>query len=445
VLGKPKLSLEQVRLDQDVYSLACERTAEVFRRFDHVMVAFSGGKDSTAVLNVALEVAHSSPEFARHLPLRVVHFDEEAIPYETEQYVRRVSQRDDVALEWYCLPVRHRNACSRRSPWWWPWAPEARDLWCRPLPPEAITELSGFPVWPAEARPSIPDSNGLLAPPRLGNVAMLMGIRAQESLTRHRALLRKRELNYLVKSDAGTSAGNLWKAYPVYDWTTRDVWTAPARLGWDYNRAYDRLEMAGLTHYQQRCSPAFGEEPLEKLHTYAQCFPDVWAKMVDRVPGVGAAARYARTELWAYRDRPEKPPGMLWPEFIAHYLGKFGSADAAMIAARVGEEMRLHYRKVSQPIAAKTRHPATGVSWEWLLMVAMRGDFKGRKNAGQEQEPSNPERTGRVWRRYAGEIAALIEAGEWPALAFPGPPPPNLDPGTYIPEQYREVADAGRG
>jgi predicted phosphoadenosine phosphosulfate sulfurtransferase len=32
----------------------------------------------------------------------------------------------------------------------------------------------------------------------------------------------------------------------------------------------------------------------------------VWEKMIDRVPGVGAAVRYARTELYAYRDRPQK-------------------------------------------------------------------------------------------------------------------------------------------
>lgn len=436
--------LPQVQLDQDVYSLARERVAETFRRFDHVAVAFSGGKDSTAVLNVALEVAHSSPEFARHLPLRAYHWDEEAIPYETEEYVRRVSQRDDVALEWYCLPVKHRNACSRRSPWWWPWAPEARDRWCRPLPPEAITKLDGFPIWPAEARPSAPDAQALLAPPRLGNVAILMGIRAQESLTRRRALLRNRELNWLVKiagaDGQGTSAGNVWKSYPVYDWTTEDVWTAPALLGWDYNRAYERLEMAGLSHYGQRCSPAFGEEPLEKLWTYAQCFPDVWARMVDRVPGVGAAMRYAKTELWCYRDRPEKPAGMLWPEFIAHYLGKFDDSDSRTIAGRVRDEIRLHYRKVSQPIAVRTRHPETGVSWHFLLMLAMRGDFKARKQAGGEATPDGTPARARVWHKYADELAELIQAGEWPALAFPGPPPPSgLGPLAYVPEQYREV------
>lgn len=77
-------------------------------------------------------------------------------------------------MEWYCLPLRHRNACSRRHPWWWPWAPEAEDRWCRPLPAEALTTLDGFPINPPDARLSAPDVNGLLFPPQRGNSALLM-------------------------------------------------------------------------------------------------------------------------------------------------------------------------------------------------------------------------------------------------------------------------------
>jgi predicted phosphoadenosine phosphosulfate sulfurtransferase len=225
--------LPRRKVETDVYTLALERMAYVFDNFDHVAVAFSGGKDSTAVLNVALEVAHSDARYQRHLPLRTIFWDEEACAFETEEYVRRISQRDDVALEWYCLPVKHRNACSRRHPWWWPWAPEAEDLWCRPLPPEAITGLDGFPVWPPEARYSIPDSNGLFFSPRQGNCAMLLGIRGQESLSRMRLLMQEskgRDLSWIPRyGDSPTDRGNLWKAYPIYDWTTEDVYTTASR------------------------------------------------------------------------------------------------------------------------------------------------------------------------------------------------------------------------
>ena len=55
---------------------------EVAAELERPVLLFSGGKDSTAVLQVALEVAHSSPEFERHLPLRVVHFDDGPIAIE---------------------------------------------------------------------------------------------------------------------------------------------------------------------------------------------------------------------------------------------------------------------------------------------------------------------------------------------------------------------------
>jgi predicted phosphoadenosine phosphosulfate sulfurtransferase len=440
-------------LETDVYTLALERAAYVLDSFDHVAVAFSGGKDSTATLNVALEAAHSDPRFERHLPLRAIFFDEEAIPFETEEYVRRTGQRDDVALEWYCLPVQHRNACSRRSPYWWPWAPEAEADWCRPLPPEALTTLEGFPVWPPEARMSIPNSNGLFFPPALGNCAMMLGIRAQESMRRMQILTmasKGRDQQWVVPYGADsahshTSRGNLWKAYPVYDWKTEDVWTAPALKGWDYNHAYDRYEMAGIAHSNQRCSPAFGEEPILGLSNWAQCFPEVWAKMVGRVPGVGAAVRYAKTELYGFGHRPEKPDGMTWPDFIVHYLAKHDPKAVAQVANRVRTFTKTHYKKTADPIAGLAPHPLTGVSWDFLLMIAMRGDFKERKSSTTKVQSTNqavdePEVKAREWRRYAEELAGELAAGTFADLAYPGRIP--ADPYTLIPAEYAALLEA---
>lgn len=372
---KAKRLRKKSKVSVDVLTLAKERIADAYKMFDHISVSFSGGKDSTVCLNLAYEVSQSLNK-----TLDVFTYDEEAIPYETEDYCRRVANLPGIDFRWYCLPVKHRNGCSRTSPFWWPWAPESKDLWVRELPPEAITTLKGFPMEPSK-RLSIPDTEGLLFDPkRYGRVGVIMGIRAAESVTRLGAILaRSPDHAWIRRRTDGTEQGNLWKVYPIYDWMTSDVWTAPKKFGWDYNAAYDRMEQAGVTHHDQRCAPPYGEEPMAGLYRFAICFPDIWDRMSVRVPGAATAARYARTELYAYKSRPKKPKGMPWPEFIKSFVRKHGDY-APFVAKRIQSELRLHRQKTDQPLAEETPHPLTGLCWNSILMLAMRGDFKQRKN-----------------------------------------------------------------
>jgi predicted phosphoadenosine phosphosulfate sulfurtransferase len=409
-------------LDQDVYQVALERAEYMLDHYDHCWVAFSGGKDSTAALNVTLEVLRSDPvRWSRHLPLRVVFQDEEAIPLETVDYVRRVFSQPDVAGEWLCIPLKHRNACSRHSPHWWPWAPEAKDLWCRELPPEAITEVPGFPVWPASDRLSAPHTNPLLCPPERGSCLIIQGLRAQESLIRRRAVTNNKgaEVNYVTHVKEGhRNVGNVYKGYPVYDWTLEDVWRAVRVKGWDWNRAYDRMEQAGVSRPQQRCSPAFGEEPLQKLWMFASCFPEVWDKMLDRVPGVGAAQRYAKTELWGHHGQPPKPEGMSWPEWVRNFVDKWGE-ERNNVADRIRNEIARHYRLSTDPILPTARHPDSGVSWRYLVMIAMRGDLKRRRQSGMGLHSDEDNRPlPEYWHRYAAELDDVLETGEFAQCGY---------------------------
>ena len=355
-------------VEQDVWSLAIERMNYIFDMFDEIVVSFSGGKDSTAVLNVALTVA----EERGRLPLRVVFYDEEAIPYETEQYVRRVSQDPRVNLEWYCLPLELRNACSRRQPVWYSWALEDKDKWVRPLPPEAITTHPLLDGLQPHERLGWAEFAPVLA--RGNSTAFLLGIRATESMVRQRAVSMKKIDNYIVNFKTGVA-----KCYPIYDWQTADVWTAPAKYGWDYNRAYDLMEMLGIKPDMQRCAPPFGEEPLGGLWVFAQAFPDIWDKMIYRADGVASASRYARTELYGFGKTPEKPFDMKWSEYIEWLLKKHPVEVRGHAADSVHHLIHQHYLRVDTPIAEKTKHPVTGISWGRLASIAMRGDLKSRR------------------------------------------------------------------
>jgi len=363
-------------IDKNVLDLARERVDEAFKLFDTVAVSFSGGKDSTVCLHLALDAAQ-----ARGKNLIVFHYDEEAIPYETEDYVRRVAAMPGLELRWYCLPIQHRNACTRKQPYWYPWAPEDEAKWVRPLPPEAITfdQVEGFPA-EREKRPTMPDSVPLLFEKlQYGRTAMVMGIRADESLTRTRAILmRHSDTRPYIRP----WAENLVKVYPIYDWSTADVWTAPKLFGWDHNAAYDVMEAAGISHNDQRCAPPYGEEPMRGLWTFAICFPEIWDKMSNRVPGAATAARYSQTELYAYGGVPDKPAGMSWPAFIRQWIEKHPQPYRGEIAARVKRWIDGHHDKTKDFIAPRAPHPITGISWQFLLVIAMRGDYKDRKQPG---------------------------------------------------------------
>lgn len=380
--------------EKNVYDLANERIEHVFDLFDTVTVAFSGGKDSTIVFNLTYEVAKRR----NRLPLRVLFWDEEAIPYETEDYVRIVHNMEDVQLEWYCIPCSERNACSTKSPVWWPWAPEAEHLWVRPMPPEAISHVEGLPIHPPEDRMGWPEMTGLLHPPEIcGSSISLLGIRTQESIIRYRAVTNREKDNYIIEHSPGdsrkgghggsrTERGNLFKGYPIYDWTTEDVWTAPKKFGWPYNKCYDAMDKAGLSPHTQRVSGPYGEEPLQNLWTYHVCFPDIWDKMSERVPGASTAARYALSELYAFHSKIEKPDNMSWQELIAHYIKKFDVGSQKVVAGHIRKLFKMHFNKTNDPLLEKATHPLSGVSWAHLVTIAKRGDFKGRRSAQKGAE-----------------------------------------------------------
>lgn len=413
-----RMYLDKGEIDRPVIDVSRERMALVFDRFDHVVVSFSGGKDSTVCLNLALEEhrrrngAPDDPGSWTGQKLHVLFYDEEAIPYQTEEYVRRVAEIPDVDLTWLCLPVRHLNACSPAHPWWYCWDPDQPEKWCRPLPPEAVTEWPGFPVHPADARPQIPDATGLFFDPATyGTVGFVMGIRAQESMTRLRAVTRRKEENWIVEHGGTFARGNVFKCYPVYDWQTPDVWTAPARFGWDYNEAYDVQELIGIHGSGQRIAPPFGAEPMQMLHMYAKGFPELWDKMVDRVPGAATAARYSRTELYAFKGRPAPREGETWQDLIRRLLLRHEPTIRAEVAQRLQGEISWHANKIHElgwklsdnPILPTAPHPVTGMSWEWVAMIAMRGDVKKRKTAGWELGEDSPEQRKRLWAEYRAQ------------------------------------------
>ena len=221
---------------------------------------------------------------------------------------------------------------------------------------------------------------------------MIVGIRTDESFNRYRGVAAQlRDDNWISEASAvphskdQQSVGkshyiNLCK--PIYDWGGEDVWIGIHGQGWDYNIAYDIMYKTGAGGPKMgvlRVAPPYGEEPLLALWLYAVCWPDLWAKMIMRVPGAATAGRYARTELYGYGF--SKPPeGMHYREYIKHQLMRFNPEDRKKIAYRIRKLIDNHNRKTNfTPLTDEEAHPLTGMSWRFMAQIATRGDFKGRK------------------------------------------------------------------
>jgi predicted phosphoadenosine phosphosulfate sulfurtransferase len=358
---------KEVVADVNVYDAAIKRFEYLFDNFDKVVVSFSGGKDSTVCLNLALEVAKKKNK----LPLDVYFWDEEAIHPDTIEYVERVRQLPEIRFKWLCIPIRHRNACSRKEPYWQCWDPHKKDLWVRDMPdnPDVVTEIKEF-KW----GDSVPDIAHYVYGPEHGTVADVRGIRADESLRRYRSVAQKTKLNWL----GGPRNGHNYPVSPIYDWTTFDVWTAPRLFGWDYNRSYDIMSMLGVAPSTQRVCPPYGEEPLGGLWIYAQGWPQLWHKMINRVHGAATAGRYANTELYGF-GKLQLPEGMTWREWTYALLELYPKDLKGKVANNISNLISQHKTKTNRPLHETEADLMTGLSWKFLAMIANRGDLKERR------------------------------------------------------------------
>lgn len=371
----PKL-YKKTEIQQDVLSASIERIHYLYKRFDNLCVSFSGGKDSTAVLAVTLRVAK---ELGR-LPLRVIFIDEEVIHPQTIEYVTRVRERGDVAMDWYCMPFKHRNACSNEQPYWYTWNPAEKDLWVRDMPPWAITAHPTF-----EFGQSYQEWMSSAFAADRGTWCLLTGIRSQESLRRMRLLLMKRNDAYITTRAKG--GGNTYLAHPVYDWRTEDVWKLVSDWKLDYNRVYDVFNRTKLfeRYTSQRVCQPFGEEPIRGLAQYAECFPDMWAKMVHRVRGVNTAYRYSNTELYGVRFN--KPDGMSWHDYCTMLLmEEKDPVIRGKVLANIEACKSIHERKSTLPLPESEPDPVSGASWKFFAKIAIKRDLKGRTSQGMLNE-----------------------------------------------------------
>lgn len=306
----------------NVYEAAKERLKIIFDDFDNVLVAFSTGKDSGILLNLAYDYARENNLTHK---LGFYYQDYEAVYKQFTEYAERMFEYVDVERKyWLCLPIRAACSVSMYEPSWIPWNPAEKDIWVRPIPKNKhVVNIDNAPfdfkigTKGFDARIMFSEWYG----EKYGKTAVLVGIRADESLTR-RTIFTSRHRRYMHKklNYSKVVSKNIVNFYPIFDWKTDDVWTANAKFGWDYNKIYDLYYMAGLSIDQMRTASPFHQSGQDNLKLYRVIDPDNWGKMTGRVNGCNFGSIYGGTSAMGWK-KITKPEHFTWKEYAEFLIG----------------------------------------------------------------------------------------------------------------------------
>ena len=208
------------------------------------------------------------------------------------------------------MPIHLRNAVSQFQPHWLCWDKTKKDAWVRQIPKNkyVVSDKNYFPFFleGMEFEEFVPEFAKWFSQGK--KTACCVGIRSDESLNRFRT----------IKSDTKITLDNLqwttklfpkdnseiYNCYPIYDWRVEDIWRANGKFGWQYNRIYDIMHLAGVSLSKQRLCQPYGDDQRQGLYLFKILEPETWAKVVNRVEGANFGNRYTendRTTLGNYK------------------------------------------------------------------------------------------------------------------------------------------------
>lgn len=266
--------------ENNVYDEALKRIRMLYDYHDDVIVSMSGGKDSTVLFELTMQVARERGR----LPLKVFWLDQEAEWQETVDYMDSVMRREDVKPYWFQIPFDFTNSLSPQNNFVRVWDESIPEKWVHPKSDISIKENPSSEHRFHELVASLPM---YCVDEGTQNCAVLVGMRANESLNRRTAIMhgnaRFRGETWCRSRDAKRKCQVFW---PIYDFTTDDIWTAIAKNHWQYNRVYDFMYRWGVKKSAMRVSALIHETAWHSIEMLQEFERDTYNKFTERIPGV---------------------------------------------------------------------------------------------------------------------------------------------------------------
>jgi predicted phosphoadenosine phosphosulfate sulfurtransferase len=312
--------------DKNVFDAAIERIEFAFDNFENLCVSYSGGKDSTVMIQLVEMVAKK-----RNRKYDVLFIDMEAQYLMTIEHIKTLKNKLECIRDfyWVCLPLSLRNAVSVFEPRWICWEKEKKEKWVREMPEFAINEDNNiFPFfrYAMEFEEFVPEFEKWYSEKYNGSMCgHFVGIRCDESLNRFRTIvsMKKDRLKDKPWTTRDKPLENTYSIYPIYDWRTEDDWIATFKYNLEYNYVYELMYKNGLSIHMQRLCQPFGDDQKNGLDQYRAIEAENWDRLLKRVAGVNFGNIYCRTSALG-NITSQKPDHMTWQEWALYLLESIG-------------------------------------------------------------------------------------------------------------------------
>ena len=272
-------------MDVNVYEAAKQRIRWCLQNYDEVVCNYSGGKDSMVVALLCKEVMD---ELGIEKKLKVVFYDEEFVYPETLEAVDAM-----FALPWVegyrlCIPMEYQLTLPDGTEHSFRLWDTTRTL-LRPIPKGALTTDKLYEM--TEGEKAVMDLMFPDPADKGKRIVQLLGLRAQESITRRSTILQAHKRGvfcFLRKS----KVLNIAMAAPIYDWKVEDVFF--------YIKNQDVLKLNKLYFLEMlakkplRVSPPVHSKSKLHLEKIKIENPFFYEQLLQVFPTIDTTGRYAK-------------------------------------------------------------------------------------------------------------------------------------------------------